>query len=279
MTYFELKKKIEQALAEINAGCADYEAGKIICFAAKISPALLYARLSEEIPEDLAFSVDEIIKKRLSHIPLEYITGRADFFGLELDITSDVLIPRADTERVCEKALALFRHGGRFADICSGSGNIALAVLSRSDTRADLFDVSEKALGVARHNAKKLGFEERTEFYHRDVFSDGFFDGCEKYDVIISNPPYIKSAVIPTLDIAVQNEPHIALDGGEDGLDFYRRLLFICREQLKPEGAIVFEIGYDEGEDIMKLCGQYGFSCELFRDYGGNIRGCVAKPT
>lgn len=277
MTYFEIKKKIKKALLPVAAGSADYEAGKILCFAAKITPALLFARLGDEVLPEILSQIDEIVSERLSGIPLEYITKTAGFFGLELDITSDVLIPRADTERVCEKALALLRQGAHFADICTGSGNIACALLSRSDTRADLFDISEKALAVAEKNINKFGFSSRASLRLRDVFSDDFFDGCEKYDLIVSNPPYIRSDVIPSLDVEVRREPHIALDGGEDGLDFYRRLLEIGKKQLKPEGYMVFEIGYDQGDAMLSLCLSLGFSCELFRDYGGNIRGCIIK--
>ena len=277
MTYFELKKHIGKTLLPIAGDSSDYEAGKIIRYCADIDSAALFARLSERVPCDVEARALGMLLERTKRIPLEYITGRTDFFGLELEVTRDTLIPRADTERVCEKALALLRKGGRFADICCGSGNIALALLSRSDTRADLFDVSRRAADVAERNASRLGFADRASIFCRDVFSDDFFCGCEKYDVIISNPPYIDSGVIDGLPCEVKREPRIALDGGEDGMDFYRRLLDICPPMLKIGGAIVVEIGYDQGDKIEKLCRYHGFSCELFRDYGGNTRGCIIK--
>ena len=278
MKYFELKKNTEKALLPVSAENFDYEAGKIICFAAGIDSAELFARYHAEVPEHVEKTCDGIVRQRLSGMPLEYITGSTVFFGLDIEVTPDVLIPRADTERVCEKALALLRQGGRFADVCCGSGNIAAALLSRSDTRADLFDVSEKAAAVAKNNIDRLGFASKTEIFVRSVFSDNFFAGCEKYDLIISNPPYIKTDVIKTLSDEVHHEPYIALDGGKDGLIFYRRLLDICPEMLNGGGHIVFEIGYDQSDDLKKLCDDKGLKCEIFCDYGGNARVCVITP-
>lgn len=222
MTYFELKKHIEKTLLPIAGDSSDYEAGKIIRYCADIDSAALFARLSEQVPEDVESRALGILSERADRVPLEYITGRTDFFGLELEITRDTLIPRADTERVCEKALALLRKGGRFADICCGSGNIALALLSRSDTRADLFDVARGAADVAERNVSRLGLSDRARIFCRDVFSDDFFSGCEKYDIIVSNPPYIDSGVIDTLSYEVRREPRTALDGGEDGMEIGR---------------------------------------------------------
>ena len=278
MKYFELKKAIERDILPVSAENFDYEAGKIVCCAAEIGSAELFKRYHDEAPYEIIKKCDDIVKRRLAGIPLEYVVGKVVFFGLELEVTADVLIPRADTERVCEKALALLRQGGRFADVCCGSGNIAAALLSRSDTRADLFDVSEKAAAVAQKNVDGLGLSSRAEIFVRDVFSDGFFDGRDKYDIIISNPPYIKTDVIKTLSEEVRREPYIALDGGEDGMIFYRRLLDICPEMLNDGGKIVFEIGYDQASAIGELCRSKGFGYEIFKDYGGNDRVCVITP-
>ena len=277
MTYFELKKYIEKAVLPVSADSCDYEAEEIVCYAAGIGSAELFMRYNDDVPQNVEEKCKEILNERLTGNPLEYITGTTTFFGLDLKVTPDVLIPRADTERVCEKALALLRQGGRFADICCGSGNIAAALLSRSDTRADLFDISQKAATVAKENIKNLGFEGRAEVFVRDVFSDDIFSGREKYDLIISNPPYIRTDVINTLSSEVKHEPHIALDGGDDGLVFYRRLLDICPDALNDGGYIVFEIGYDQKQDLERLCAEHGFDCEVLYDYGGNPRCCVVK--
>lgn len=277
MTYFELKKQIEKAVLPVSADSCDYEAEKMVCYAAGISSAELFMLYREQAPEETVIKCDELLNERLSGMPLEYIIGTTTFFGLDLKVTPDVLIPRADTECVCEKALALLRQGGRFADICCGSGNIAAALLSRSDTRADLYDISPKAAAVAKENIRKLGFEDRTEIIVKDVFSDDIFSGRGKYDLIVSNPPYIKTDVISTLSREVKNEPYIALDGGDDGLIFYRRLLDICPNVLNDGGYIVFEIGYDQKEEIKALCAEHGFECEVICDYGGNPRCCVVK--
>lgn len=277
MTYFELKKYIKNTLPPECGECADFEAGKIICFAADIDSARLFAELSEKAPAEVENKCGEILERRINGEPLEYILGYTEFFGLRLKVTSDVLIPRADTEAVCEKALGAIPHGAHIADICCGSGNIACAILSRTDASADLFDISEGAIGVASENIEALGYRSRARTLCRDVFSDGLFSGCEKYDMIISNPPYIKTEVIDTLSREVRREPYSALDGGGDGLLFYRRLLKVCPGMLKKDGVIVFEYGYDQSGDIASLCGSHGFDCTLFKDYGGNFRGCIAR--
>ena len=137
------------------------------------------------------------------------------------------------------------------------------------------YDISERALTVAKHNAEKFGLRDRFSARIADVFSSDFLCDDEPYDVIVSNPPYIETAVIGTLSPEVQAEPHIALDGGADGLDFYRRLLDVCPLHIKKGGVLLLEIGYDQKDALKELCLARQYPCEFYRDFGGNNRVCA----
>ena len=214
----------------------------------------------------------ECVEKSVANgMPEAYAVGKAWFYREEYDITPDVLIPRPDTERAVEKLCALLPRGGHFADLCSGSGCIGISCLcERGDAKCDAFDICPAAVGLALHNAEKNGVADRYSCAVSDVFS---LDDAG-WDIIVSNPPYIPSTVIPTLDESVRlYEPLIALDGGEDGLDFYRAML----DAFCPRECFIFEIGYDEGEAICALALERGMTCEISKDYGGNDRVAVIR--
>lgn len=207
--------------------------------------------------------------------PLAYLLGEQYFWRYRFTVTPDVLIPRPDTERLVETALELLPPGGRFADLCTGSGAIALSIAAdRPDLTADALDISANALKIARCNADALAVSDRVRLHLADLFCDDPLEG--EYDAILSNPPYI-----PAADIAhypsLAYEPQIALDGGADGLDFYRAILCRFARHLKDGGCFLFEIGYDQGEAIRTLSAAHGYDCTVLRDYGGNDR--VAKLT
>ncbi|MGN1094946.1 MAG: peptide chain release factor N(5)-glutamine methyltransferase [Eubacteriales bacterium] len=278
MTYFSLKKYIKDSLSSVSGEYAGYEAEKIVTAIFGIDTRTLSLLYKEEAP-DKKEEADIIISRRKSGEPLSYILGSVDFFGLTLEINSACLTPRADTEVICEKAVEYLsgKSGAKALDICTGSGCIALAVAANSDCTLDAADISEKAIETARRNAEKNGLSERINFFVLDVFSKEFEALGKKYDLIVSNPPYIPTKDIPSLSAEVLHEPHNALDGGEDGLIFYRRFLDILPSLLNEGGQIIFEIGYDQNNKIEELC-RGRFSCEFFRDYGGNIRGAIIKP-
>ncbi len=278
MKYAGLIKEIKDILLPVCGEYADYEAGRIVRLTAKTDSARLFAALHDDVPPEVVKKSEDIAKKRLCGEPLEYIINKADFFGLELYVDRRVLVPRADTEVIIEKAISLSHCKMKIADICCGSGCIGLSVLKNTEnTTADMFDISDGACEITEKNAASLGLSERVSVFCRDVFSSGFFDGCGKYDMIISNPPYIRTDVIDGLSPEVKSEPHIALDGGEDGLFFYRRLFDICPEMLSEGGTIIFEIGCDQAQQVISEGERHGFYCEAFRDYGGNFRCVTAK--
>ncbi len=211
-------------------------------------------------------------KKRVeSGEPLAYVIGEWYFYGLTFKLNRACLIPRPDTEHVVEAAIGKIPKNGRFADLCTGSGCIAVSVLkNRPDLSAEGYDISEAALSAARENAALNGVS--AQFSALDVLNAEPQE--EIYDAVVSNPPYIRSDVIPTLS-TVQREPAAALDGGKDGLVFYREIVRRYKSALKKDGSFIFEIGYDQGRDIKRIAEENGFSCEIMKDYGGNDRVAV----
>ena len=215
-----------------------------------------------------------VIEKRSQRIPLQHITGQQEFMGLTFKVNEHVLIPRQDTEILVEEAMRYLSDGMRILDICTGSGCILLSLLKYSNECEGLgVDISDDALAVARENAQNLGLE--AEFRHSDLLEK--VEG--KFDMIVSNPPYIETAVIDTLMPEVrEHEPMLALDGREDGLYFYRRIVEQCTSYMTRGARLFFEIGYDQGEAVKNMMIHKGFcEVEIIKDYAGLDRvvtGC-----
>ena len=277
MTYFQLKKYIASSLEPAAGEYAAYEAEKIVCHLYGLDRLALSLALREEAP-DKKEEAENIIARRKSGEPLAYILGNADFFGLNLYVSEACLTPRADTEVIVEKALDfLGEKRASVLDICTGSGCIALAIAANSNASVLGVDISANALEVAQKNAEKCGLAGKVRFEKRDALSEDFLAG-EKYDLIVSNPPYIPTGDIAALSAEVHREPVLALDGGSDGLTFYRRFLEVLPSKLNEGGSIIFEIGYDQEAGLSVLCQKAALPFEIFRDYGGNVRGVVIKP-
>lgn len=261
-----------------------FETGKGTLAAAGIEEAELDARLlleeicgtdrntllvygGREVTEEERAQYKEMLEKRSAHIPLQQIIGRQSFMGLDFYVDENVLIPRQDTELLVEEALQELHDGMRILDLCTGSGCILLSLLKYSnDCEGIGADISEDALKVAERNRVQLGLE-NAAFVKSDLFEA--VEG--KFDMLVSNPPYICSDVIDTLMPEVrEHEPRLALDGSADGLRFYRRILADCGAYLKPGGMLFFEIGYDQGEAVKRLMEENGFlEVEVKKDYGG----------
>lgn len=207
-----------------------------------------------------------VIEKRASRIPLQHITGQQEFMGLTFKVNEHTLIPRQDTEILVEEAMRYLGDGTRILDLCTGSGCILLSLLKYSNECQGVgVDISEEALTVARENADILGLQ--ADFRQSDLFEK--VEG--KFDMIVSNPPYIETAVIDTLMPEVrEHEPMLALDGKEDGLYFYRKIIEDCSEYLAHGARIFFEIGYNQGEAVKMLMEKKGFhEVEIVKDYAG----------
>lgn len=218
---------------------------------------------------------EEAARRLRSGEPLAYILGEWYFWRYTFKVTPDVLVPQPDTEILVERAIKLLPHGGRLLDLCTGSGCIACSVLAdRSDASGDAVDISQPAVEIARINAAALGLDGRLCIKVGDVLSDGCGSECgsERCDLIVANPPYIRSNIIPTLSPQVRAEPHIALDGGESGLRFYEGIIAKYPSQLTQCGRMLLEIGYDQAESVRELARRAGLHCDILRDYGGNDR-------
>ena len=193
------------------------------------------------------------IKKLKQGVPLQHITNMQEFMKLNFYVSQDVLIPRPDTELLVEEVMAISKkiRAKKILDLCTGSGAIAVSLAKYiEDSQITATDISEKALRVAKLNAKNNDVEDKITFIKSDLFKE---IPKEKYDIIVSNPPYIRKEEIERLDREVKKEPHIALDGGEDGLDFYRKIIHNSEEYLKFNGYLCLEIGYDQKIDVIEL--------------------------
>lgn len=249
-----------------------FEAHLIVRTVLGMSPMDLVLSHQKEVEEDKLEVISDYVKRRISGEPLQYILGTQEFMGIEFEVAKEVLIPRADTETLVEAVLRhLAKNGASVLDIGSGSGCVGLSV-AYHNKRVLLrgIDVSDYALELSKRNAKRLGLADRTDFVRADILTDNL---SGKYDVIVSNPPYIRTDVIPTLMDEVQFfEPHLALDGGEDGLKFYSVITEKATKLLNEKGLLAFEIGYDQGVAVSALMSEKFDSVQVIKDLAGNDR-------
>ena len=264
-----------------------YEQGREVLTRAGIEEATLDARLllehvcatnrndllvhgDREVAVEQCEAYRELIQKRASRIPLHHITGVQEFMGLEFAVSDKVLIPRQDTEILVEEVLRELQSGMRILDICTGSGCILLSLLHYSnDCMGVGVDISSQALEVAGRNGERLSRERVLDYTFLE--GDLFAPVKGKFDIIVSNPPYIATAVIETLEPEVrEHEPMLALDGKEDGLFFYRRIVAECGAYLNRGGRLYLEIGFDQGQAVRELLETAGFTeVQVVQDYAG----------
>ena len=207
--------------------------------------------------------------KRLEdHEPLAYILGEWYFYDEIYLLNKHTLIPRSDTEILVEQAIKHIPKNGEFIDLCTGSGCVAISVLAhRPDLKAVAVDISKEALEMAAKNAVLNGVADRIDFIRADILDESFILD-KKYDALTSNPPYINSSVVPTLEPELAYEPHIALDGGEDGLTFYKRIYDLCPALITNSAPVLLEIGYDQADALRNIFG----TGTIIKDYGGQNR-------
>ncbi len=242
--------------------------------AAGIQDPLREARiLFNEVPDRF----DDAITRRARHEPASYIMGRREFWSLDFEVSPAVLIPRPDSETLVETALRQLHHRPprRILDLGTGSGCLLIALLSEWPGATGVgVDLSPEALEIAARNAERLGFADRAAFLERD-FAEPL---GERFDLVVSNPPYIPDQVIPTLDRDVRDfEPHLALKGGPQGLDPLRRIAGNLHLQLAPQAPALFEIGYDQGVSAALVLQERGLSVvRIVKDLGGNDRVIVS---
>ncbi|MBP3677674.1 MAG: peptide chain release factor N(5)-glutamine methyltransferase [Agathobacter sp.] len=269
MTFREAISFGEEKLNIAGIEDAKNDAWLLLTFVCKIDRTYYYVHMDENMSAEQVAEYESVLRKRAEHVPLQYITGEQEFMGLPFHVNDAVLIPRQDTETLVEEALKVIRPGMKVLDMCTGSGCILISILKNVvDVEGAGFDISKQAINVAKENAK---LNNVTATFER---SDLFESVTDTYDVIVSNPPYIPTEVIGGLmpEVAVY-EPLQALDGKEDGLYFYRKIVATASEYLNPDGKILFEIGHDQGEAVSNLLLNAGFkNVKVIKDLAGNDR-------
>ena len=269
MTYRECYEKGKGALAKACIEEAELDARLLLEYVCGTDRSYLLANGDCEVSEEQEIHYQALIEKRATRIPLQHITGVQDFMGLEFQVSKHVLIPRQDTEILVEEVMRQLHDGMSILDMCTGSGCILISLLQYSNDCTGLgVDISKEALVLADENARKLlSPDKQVEFVISDLFES--VEGM--YDIIVSNPPYIQSGVIADLMPEVKDhEPLSALDGGEDGLFFYRKITRECKRFLKPGGKLFYEIGCDQGAAVSEILSKEGFGeIHVVKDYAG----------
>jgi len=267
MDFYEFRTKFKNKFQQAGIEIRDVD----IILSLHLNKSVPSLALIDEIDDKTAKELIFVFNERLNHKPISKIFNKAYFYGLELVVDDNVLSPRPETELLVEKAIEVatsFEHCD-ILDLCTGSGAIACAIKKNVKANVDAVDISKKALKIAKQNASNLNLD--INF----VESDMFLNLSKQYDVIVSNPPYIETDVCKTLDDEVKlYDPIIALDGGVDGLDFYKQIKHNIGF-LKEDGVLLLEIGYNQGEKIKELFKE--FEVEIFKDYNNLDRVVVIK--
>ena len=229
----------------------------------------LFSKGDDEVSDDKAHEYDLLLAKRSSHVPLQHLTGSQEFMGLNFFVNENVLVPRADTETLVEVVLKELHDGMRVLDMCTGSGCILLSLMKFSnDCEGVGSDISDKALEVAKRNAEALGID--ATFVQGDLFENV----SGKFDILVSNPPYIRTCEIEELMPEVRDhDPFIALNGHETGIYFYEKIVKAAPEHLNRGALVAFEIGCDQGREVSELMVANGYkNVEVIKDLCGNPR-------
>ena len=274
MTYRDAVEFGTKCLTDAGVPDAALDAWYLLQMVCKIERSYYYVHGEEDITQDAQKEYEIAVQKRAEHIPLQYIIGEQEFMGLRFKVNSNVLIPRQDTETLVEQVLKIVKPGMKVLDLCTGSGCVLISVLKNAPELTGMgSDISKTALLVAKENAKL--HEVDAEWVRSDLFDNI----TETFDVIMANPPYIPTGEILSLMPEVRDfEPENALDGGADGLDFYRKIAGQVKDYLNPGGYVYMEIGYDQGEAVSELMRNAGFTeVEVIKDLARNDRVVKGK--
>lgn len=262
-TYNDLYLDTRNILRKAGVEMAQLEARELVCYAADKSREQFSRDMWLYASSTVEQRVKDLVARRLAGEPVAYIIGEWEFYGLTLDITRDVLIPRTDTEILAGRAIELAKaagEGARVLDLCAGSGCIGLAVAQNApNCRVVLADLSEAALRICKSNVRRCGLNARVTCVLADALEPPAASLWD-FDVIVCNPPYIPSGDIPGLDVSVREyEPWSALDGGEDGLKFYRAIASRWNSALRLGGNLLFEVGINQAPDVEMILAEHGY--------------------
>ena len=281
-TYNDIYFNIRSRLRDAGVEAFGLESRILVASAAGKTVEQLLRDLNLYTSNEIEERAEKMLRRRLNGEPLAYITGMWEFCGLNFEVTPDVLIPRMDTELLAGAAIQALKHNGmrgRVLDLCCGSGCIACAIVNELPAvRVVAADISESALEICRKNISSNKLLSRIITMQADALSWPPM-GIGSFDVIVSNPPYIATAEILTLDSSVRDyEPHSALDGGADGLDFYRGIIKFWTYALRPNGLMMFEVGEGQADDVRKMLLSTGFvSTAVLNDTLGTERVVIGK--
>ncbi len=266
ITLAEFTRQVKESGITEYAGKQDFD--WLLCAILKIKREDLSKEIA--VPFGWTIRLNKMKERLAAGEPWQYVVGSVEFYGRTFEVNKSVLIPRQETELVTEQLVKRLNKKSTVLDLCCGSGVIGITAALETNATVTLADVSDEALKVAKSNAKRN--KAKVDFIKSDMFANL----CGKCNAIICNPPYVESDVIPTLDDSVKNyEPHLALDGGKDGLNFYRILAEQAPKHLTKGGLLVLEIGYNQGEAVKGLL-EEKFDVEVMKDYGGNDRIVIA---
>ncbi len=287
-----------ESLKSVSIETPELEAGVMLCHALKCDRSYLYSHYDRVLDKGELKLISDMLNQRIRSVPLQYIVGETEFMGLSFSVSPAVLIPRQDTETLVEECIklveliskqvdlgksdmdkvngALIKHV-KVLDMCTGSGCIAVSIAHYCpETMLVACDISQAALCIARANCVRNKVDNRVELHCGDLF--GSLSDEHQFNIIVSNPPYIETNVIPELQKEVKNhEPFLALDGGKDGLDFYRRIIANAPRYLTNGGYLALEIGYNQGQSVKKLMNEFFCDIIVYKDIGGNDRAVIGR--
>ena len=265
MNYRSALKEGTEYLKSHGVPESELDAWYLLEYCTGISRTQYFVKQADEMSEEELMRYREVLNRRGQRIPLQHITGVQEFMGLEFLVNEHVLIPRQDTEILVEETLKRLRDGQKVLDMCTGSGCIIISLAMNRNIEATAVDISEKALEVAGENARR--HDREIQFIESDLFEEV----TQRFDCIVSNPPYIASEEVMRLMPEVrEHEPLSALDGSKDGLYFYREIIKHGPEHLERNGWLLFEIGYDQGEAVSEMMRNAGFvHVEVKKDLAG----------
>ncbi|MBK5253126.1 MAG: peptide chain release factor N(5)-glutamine methyltransferase [Peptostreptococcaceae bacterium] len=279
MNLNELIKVGTKSLNNAGISNAKNEAKMLLCYVENITNSELFLSGDEEAHKDKEAEFFSLIDERSKRKPIQHILETQEFMGLTFRVNEHVLIPRRETEELVEIAIDLIKKNDRIKDvldICTGSGAIGVSVAKLTNVFVSLADLSKEALDVAKYNSELNGVNGKITVINSDLFRSI----NQSFDMIISNPPYIESTEIPKLQQEVKDyEPLMALDGGEDGLCFYRRIVNEAYDHLNDKGFMLLEIGYNQGEELIKMLNEDGryINVKVLKDLSKNDRMVVAE--
>ncbi len=269
---------VSQKILEGNVRFARNEAQALLGFVLKKDKLYLSTHKDDEISDDDFKKLQSLSKMRAKGKPFAYITGTKEFMSLEFEVNESVLIPRPETEELVDAIIDIYKgKAPRILDLCTGSGAICISLAHYlENARCTGIDISSSAIKTAQKNAEKLNLSDRCDFELYDVLSDSY--SGEKSDVVVSNPPYIETQIIETLENTVKNyEPRLALDGGKDGLLFYRKIIENISAYLKKGGMLFLEIGYNQGEALKEMMTGNFSDVKIIKDLSGHDRIAMGK--